>query len=76
MSAAPSRFVGGETLDAMLAPAGLSLADWKALAAHGAVPPATYAWARAARWRRTDVAAFVTQHAAQAQPATYKSETN
>ena len=32
-------------------------ADWNSLAASGEVPPATYAYPGAAKWRRSDVLA-------------------
>ena len=68
MIAAPAtRFVGDDGLPEMLAPAGLTLADWKALVASGSAPIPTYPYPQNARWKRTEVQAFVTRYAPQPQ---------
>ncbi|MBU1326459.1 MAG: hypothetical protein KJ676_14610 [Alphaproteobacteria bacterium] len=63
---AATRFVGGPALDAMLADANLTRDAWNDMAARGAVPPATYAWPGAAKWKRADVLAALAAQAAQA----------
>lgn len=78
MIAAPqTRFIGGWELNNLLTEHGLTRADWSALVARGAVPPPTFAWAGAAKWRRTAALAAIraAAKAAQTRPETHLIET-